>query len=107
MKITIDIDLDDLLEEVEDAESGNTYYEVKEDTNLKHDIEQKIKDNIINNLQYSSYRGIALGIENIVKECKEEIVEKVVKTVSQKIIQTKAIRDFKKQLEVEENDNSR
>ncbi len=105
MKITIEIGLDDLLEEFEDAESGNTYYEVKEDTNLKHDIEQDIKNTVINNLKYDSYRGIALGVENIVKECKEEIVEKVVKTVSQKIIQTKAIRDFKKQLEVEEDEN--
>lgn len=104
MKITIEIGLDDLLEEVEDAESGNTYYEIKEDTNLKYDIEQNIKNTIINNLHYDAYRGIATGIENIVKECKEEIVEKVVKTVSQKIIQTKAMRDFKKQLEVDEND---
>ncbi len=101
MKITIDIGLDDLLQEVEDYESGNIYYEVKEDNILKSDIKREIKDNIINNIQYEHYKGIALGIEDIIKECKEEIIEKVVKTVSQKIIQTKAIKDFKKQLEEE------
>lgn len=107
MKVVIDIDLDDLLEEVEDDESGNTYYEVKEDNLLKNDIRSKIKDTIISNLHFDSYRGISLGIENLIKECKEEIIEKVVNNVSKKIIQSKAIKDFKKQLEeCNDNDNN-
>jgi hypothetical protein len=103
MKVVIDIDLDDLLEEVEDEESGNTYYQVKKDSMLEDDIRYKIKETVINRVRCDNYSTITNSINNLIKECKSEIVDEVVKQVSKKIIESKAIHDFRKQLKEMEN----
>ena len=97
MKVIIDIDLDDLLEEVEDDEFGNTYYQVK-NSMLEDDIRHKIKETVINRVLCDNYSSITRGINDFIKECKPEIVNEVVKQVSKKIIESKAIHDFRKQL---------
>lgn len=97
MKVIINIDLDDLLEEVEDDE-GNTYYQVKKDSLLENDIKHKIKETVIERVHYDNYSTITMGIMNFIKECKPEIISEVVKQVSKKIIESKAIHDFRKQL---------
>lgn len=101
MKVVIDVDLDDLLEEVETEEG--TYYEVKSDSGLEDDIRYKIKETVINRVHCDNYSTITNGINNLIKECKSEIVNEVVKQVSKKIIESKAIHDFRKQLKEMEN----
>lgn len=97
MKVMIEIDLDDLLEEVEDDE-GNTYYQVKRDSLLEDDIRYKIKETVINRVLCDNYSAITRGINDFIKECKPEIVNEVIKQVSKKIIESKAIHDFRRQL---------
>ncbi len=99
MKIEIEIGLDDLLEEVEDEESGNTYYEFKDKISLQKDIEERIKTDVVNRVSVNSWSNINNAIINIVNENKEEIINKAIEMVAKKIINTKAIKDFKKTLE--------
>ncbi len=103
MKIVIDIDLVDLLKEVEDEESGNTYYEIKNKEEFKEDIRATISDQITDNIRYNFSFEITQEIKKLVGENKNEIIDKVVKEVSKKIIESKAIHDFRKQLKEMEN----
>lgn len=102
MKITIDIGLDDLLEEVEEYDYANddyhTYYNYKDTEQLKIDVKQMLLDKVAEGI-----KGDYLWFSNIVRETlaknKQEIVDGVIKEVSKKIINQKAIKDFKKGLE--------
>ena len=102
MKITIDIGLDDLLEVVEkydcDDEEYHTYCTVKDPDSLKADVKQMVLDQISNKIIFDTE-----WFSNVVKEVltsnKQEIVDGVIKEVSKKIINQKAIKDFKKGLE--------
>ena len=98
MKIEIEIGLDDLLAEVRDEESGNTYYELKDDDMFESDIKQAIRDDILCNIRYNT-RDCNDIINNIIKENKDIIIQGIIDNVSKKIINQKAIKDFKKSLD--------
>ena len=99
MKITIDIGLEDLLEVVEDYNDGyHTYCTYKDTEQLKTDVKQMVLNEISNKIIFDRD-----WFSNVVKEVlennKQEIVDVVIKEVSKKIINQKAIKDFKKGLE--------
>lgn len=102
MKITIDIGLDDLLEEVEEYDYENdeyhTYCNYKDTEQLKADVKQMILDKIEKDMRYD-YDWFSNVVKEILTNSKQEIVDGVIKEVSKKIINQKAIKDFKKGLE--------
>ena len=102
MKITIDIGLDDLLEEVEEYDYENdeyhTYCTYKDTEQLKTDVKQMVLDEISNGMRYD-HDWFSKVVKEILTNNKQEIVDGVIKEVSKKIINQKAIKDFKKGLE--------
>ena len=102
MKITIDIGLEDLLEVVEDYDYENdeyhTYCTYKDTEQLKTDVKQMVLDEISKGIRFD-YDWFSKVVKEILTDNKQEIVEGVIKEVSKKIINQKAIRDFKKGLE--------
>ena len=102
MKITIDIGLDDLLEVVEDYDYENdeyhTYCTYKDTEQLKTDVNQMILDEISKGIRFD-YDWFSKVVKEIFTNNKQEIVDGVIKEVSKKIINQKAIKDFKKGLE--------
>ena len=102
MKITIDIGLDDLLEVVEDYDGENdeyhTYCTYKDTKQLKTDVTQMILDEISKGIRFD-YDWFSKVVKEILTDNKQEIVDGVIKEVSKKIINQKAIKDFKKALE--------
>lgn len=102
MKITIDIGLDDLLDVVEkydcDDEEYHTYCTVKDPDSLKADVTQMILDEISKGIIFD-YDWFSKVVKEILTNNKQEIVDGVIKEVSKKIINQKAIKDFKKGLE--------
>ena len=100
MKITIDIGLDDILEEVEDYESGLTYFQYKDERTLANDVEEMIKAEIFNRFdEYTYSYDYKDTVSNFLDDHKDEIINRVVDLVSKKIINQKAIKDFKKSLD--------
>lgn len=100
MKITIDIGLDDILEEVEDYESGLTYFQYKDKRTLANDVEEMIKAEILNRLtEYTYSYDYKDVVSNFLDTHKDEIINRVVDLVSKKIINQKAVKDFKKSLD--------
>ena len=97
MKITIDIDLDDLLTVVEDEESGCEYYEVASSQELHNNIKDKIENTIVDNIRYSDYL-FDKEAKAIIKEHSDEIINEVIKKVTEKIMSSKKIIEFKKEL---------
>ena len=97
MKITIDIDLDDLLTVVEDEESGCEYYEMADSQEIHNNIKNKIENTIIDNIRYSSYL-FDKEAKEIIKEHSDEIINEVIKKVTEKIMSSKKIVEFKKEL---------
>lgn len=102
MKITIDIGLDDLLEVVDryDCEDGeyHTYCTLKDTDSLKADVTQMILDEISKGIIFD-YDWFSKSVKEVLATNKQEIVDGVIKEVSKKIINQKAIKDFKKGLE--------
>ena len=102
MKITIDIGLEDLLEVVEDYDYENdeyhTYCTYKDTEQLKTDVKQMIVDEISKGIRFD-YDWFSKVVKEILTDNKQEIVDGVIKEVSKKIINQKAIKDFKKGLE--------
>lgn len=102
MKITIDIGLDDLLEVVEDYDYENdeyhTYCTYKDTEQLKTDVKQMVLDKISNNIIFDR-EWFSNIVKDVISNNKQEIVDGVIKEVSKKIINQKAIKDFKKGLE--------
>lgn len=102
MKITIDIGLEDLLEVVEDYDYENdeyhTYCTYKDTEQLKTDVTQMILDEISKGIIFD-YDWFSKVVKEILTDNKQEIVDGVIKEVSKKIINQKAIKDFKKGLE--------
>lgn len=102
MKITIDIGLDDLLEVVEDYDYENddyhTYCTYKDTEQLKADVKQMVLDEISNNIIFDR-EWFSNIVKDVISNNKQEIVDGVIKEVSKKIINQKAIKDFKKALE--------
>lgn len=102
MKITIDIGLDDLLEEIEDYDYENddyhTYCTYKDTEQLRNDVTQMILDEISKGIIFD-YDWFSKVVKEILTNNKQEIVDGVIKEVSKKIINQKAIKDFKKGLE--------
>ena len=102
MKITIDIGLDDLLEVVEDYDYENdeyhTYCTYKDTEQLKTDVKQMVLDEISKGIRFD-YDWFSKVVKEVLTNNKQEIVDGVIKEVSKKIINQKAIRDFKKGLE--------
>ena len=102
MKITIDIGLEDLLEVVEDYDYENdeyhTYCTYKDTEQLKTDVKQMVVDEISKGIRFD-YDWFSKVVKEILTDNKQEIVEGVIKEVSKKIINQKAIKDFKKGLE--------
>ena len=102
MKITIDIGLDDLLEVVEDYDYENdeyhTYCTYKDTEQLKTDIKQRVLNEISKGIRFD-YDWFSKVVKEILANNKQEIVDGVIKEVSKKIINQKAIKDFKKGLE--------
>ena len=102
MKITIDIGLEDLLEVVEDYDYENdeyhTYCTYKDTEQLKTDVKQMVLDEISKGIRFD-YDWFSKVVKEILTDNKQEIVEGVIKEVSKKIINQKAIKDFKKGLE--------
>ena len=103
MKITIDIGLDDLLEEVGEYDwdtdtYDNSHYELKAPSILEKDIKEKLVDEIYHNIKYNTdwFRDM---VNIVLTYNKQEIVDGVIKEVSKKIINQKALKDFKKGLE--------
>lgn len=102
MKITIDIGLDDLLEVVEDYDYENdeyhTYCTYKDTEQLKTDVKQMVLNEISKGIRFD-YDWFSKVVKEILENNKQEIVDGVIKEVSKKIINQKAIKDFKKGLE--------
>lgn len=102
MKITIDVGLDDLLEEVEDYDDEGYYpsshYELKDPKQFEYDVKEKIKDELFSSIRYPNDTFNSL-IKEFLEENKSIIIDRVVNEVSKKISNTKAIKDFKKGLE--------
>ena len=104
MKITIDVGLDDLLEEVEDGEYyGDEYYpsshyEIKEPRQFEADVREKIANELFYSIRYPNGTFNSI-IKDFLNENKTTIIDKVVEEVSKKIINQKALKDFKKSLE--------
>ena len=102
MKITIDIGLEDLLEVVEDYDYENdeyhTYCTYKDTEQLKTDVKQVVLDEISKGIKFD-YDWFSKVVKEILTDNKQEIVDGVIKEVSKKIINQKAIKDFKKGLE--------
>ena len=103
MKITIDIGLDDLLEEVEDYDwdtdtYNNSHYELKDPSVLEKDIIEKLVDEIYHNIKYNT-DWFKDKVNEVLTYANKDIVDGVIKEVSKKIINQKALKDFKKGLE--------
>lgn len=102
MKITIDVGLDDLLEEVEDYDDEGYYpsshYELKDPKQFEAEVKEKIGDELFKSIRYHSGTFDSL-IKEFLEKNKTTIIDRVVTEVSKKIINTKAIKDFKKSLE--------
>ena len=97
MKITIDIDLEDLLTQVEDEESGNMYYQVAESQELHDNIKQNIESTILQNIRYNDYT-FDKEAKAIIKEHSDEIIAKVIDKVTEKIMSSKKIVEFKQSI---------
>lgn len=102
MKITIDIGLEDLVEVVEDYDYENdeyhTYCTYKDTEQLKTDVKQMVLDEISKGIRFD-YDWFSKVVKEILTDNKQEIIDGVIKEVSKKIINQKAIKDFKKGLE--------
>ena len=103
MKITIDIGLDDLLEEVGEYDwdtdtYDNSHYELKDPSVLEKDIKEKLVDEVYHNIKYNTdwFRDM---VNEVLTNNKQEIIDGVIKEVSKRIINQKALKDFKKGLE--------
>ena len=103
MKITIDIGLDDLLEEVTEYDwdtdtYDNPHYELKDQSVLENDIKEKLVDDIYRNIKYHTdwFKDM---VNEVLTNSKQEIIDGVIKEVSKRIINQKALKDFKKGLD--------
>ena len=103
MKITIDVGLDDLLKKVNDYDwdtdtYNNSHYELKDSSVLEKDIREKLVNEVYHNIKYHTdwFKDM---VNEVLTYNKREIVDEVIKEVSKKIINQKAIKDFKKSLE--------
>lgn len=97
MKITIDIELEDLLTEVEDEESGNVYYQVAETKELHDNIKQNIESTILRKIRYKDYT-FDKEAKALIQEHNDEIINEVIKKVTEKIMSSKKIVDFKRSI---------
>lgn len=103
MKITIDIGLDDLLEEVEEYDYENNDYHThctyKDTEQLRNDVKQMVLDEISKGIRWDYTWFSNIVKEILTEENKREIVDGVIREVSKKIINQKALKDFKKGLD--------
>ena len=98
MKITVDLELGDFLEEDFDFDGVTNTLRLKDECQMKNIIRQKIVDYITQNICWSLKINSNDVIDKFIKENKQEIIDKVVNKVSNKIIVTKQIKDFKESI---------
>ena len=98
MKIKIDLELEDFLEEDFDFDEVTNTLRLKDECEMKNTITQKIVDYITQNICWSLKINPNDVIDKFIKENKQEIISKVVNKVSNKIIVTKQIKDFKESI---------
>ena len=98
MKITVDLELEDFLEEDFDFDGVTNTLRLKDECEMKNTITQKIVDYITQNIRYSLKINPNDVIDKFIKENKQEIIDKVIEKVSNKIIVTKQIKDFKESI---------
>ena len=98
MKIKIDLELEDFLEEDFDFDEVTNTLRLKDECEMKNTIRQKIVDYITQNICWSLKINSNDIIDKFIKENKQEIIDKVVDKVSNKIIVTKQIKDFKESI---------
>ena len=91
--MNVDLELEDFLEE--DFDGVNNTLRLKNECEMKNIIRQKIVDYITQNICWSLKINLNDVIDKFIKENKQEIINKVVDKVSNKIIVTKQIKDFK------------
>ena len=98
MKITVDLELGDFLEEDFDFDEVTNTLRLKDECEMKNTITQKIVDYITQNIRYNLKINPNDVIDKFIKENKQEIIDKVIEKVSNKIIVTKQIKDFKESI---------
>lgn len=98
MKITIDVDLEDLLTEVEDEESGYTYYVPADNQEIKNNIKNRIESTILDNVNYKTSNIFINEAKDIIRKHTNEIVETTIKNVTERIMNSKKIMEFRREL---------
>ena len=102
MKIKFELDLEDLLIEEFDYWEETKELRLKDDSELKATIKEKITDTVVSCIQNSFKHSFNYEVQQLVKDLvadnKDLIINNVVKEVSKKIINNKKMNDFKKTL---------
>lgn len=99
MRINLDLDLGDFLKEDFDYDEENSTLRLKDDCEMRDTITKKIVDYIIiQNIRYELKFNPNNVINNFIKENKQQIIDEIIREVSDKIILTKKIDDFKKSI---------
>lgn len=106
MKIKLEIDLKDLLEEEVDSyesDCGETLYRLKDNSEIARDLKRLIAEEISFRIKCEVETGFNYSIneelKNVVNENKQFIIDSIIAKVSKSIHNTKLIKDFKKGLD--------
>lgn len=103
MKIKFELDLEDLLTEDFDYWDETNELRLKDDSELKDTIKEKITDTVVRCIENSFKHSFSYEVQQLVKdlvnENKQLIIDNVVKEVSKKIINNQKIKEFKKSLD--------
>lgn len=94
LKIKMELDLEDFLTSDFDYDEKTNIMTLKEDSDIIDDISRQLVNEIKNKV-ICSYE-FDKAIEKYLKENKDEIADGIIKNVSDRIIRTKRINDFKK-----------
>lgn len=107
MKIKFELDLEDLLEEDFDYCSETNQLRLKDDCELKETIMNKIVESISSyiryNCSYSMDKEVKDKVNEIIDNNKQNIIDAVIKNTTKKIMDLKAIKEFRKQLDCEDD----
>ena len=107
MKLKFELDLEDLLTEEFDYYNETNELRLKDNSELKQTIMDKIVDSISSyiryNCSYSMDKEVKDKVNEIIDANKQNIIDAVIKNTTKKIMDLKAIKEFRKQLDCEDN----